>query len=376
MSAYLNDVLYQQKMFDSFDKISLLERFMYTSATIDPVKSESFPCEASCNQLRWLPTDGTDSRSETSHSATSRPVFARLERAVAEGAGRNTVGVQPALLGERGNSGDDCRRSSTALHETPPSATSRPVTSAVGNNLLSESVTDGHVESFTGVTDSYVKDSIIYPKHDDTLFWCAYIAKYEYGDYLAIGTKYKNKEIEKKQELINMIRKTPTMLKGGTRKITNVAIQEILAELMIDKKTSMQSFYAICVLYKLQVFMVDVCTNTYMNIGVEDSNDKFIVYRSESLNSVSSKSDHNMGRRQPSKDGMYSIDLYTTQSKIDKITADMLEIESGPKPIKGISSYKVDELEAMANKLGICFSDTKMKKSELYALILNKCEWV
>ena len=224
--------------------------------------------------------------------------------------------------------------------------------------------------------DSPVKDSIVYPKHDDTLFWCAYIAKYEYGDYLAIGTKYKNKEIEKKQELINMIRKTPAMLKGGTRKITNVAIQEILAELMIDKKTSMQSFYAICVLYKLQVFMVDVSTNTYMNIGVEDSNDKFIVYRSESLNSISSKSDHNMGRRQPSKDGMYSIDLDTTQSKIDKITADMLEIESGHKPIKGISSYKVDELEAMANKIGICFSDSKMKKPELYALILNKCEWV
>jgi hypothetical protein len=74
MSAYLNDVLYQKKMFDSFDKISLLERFMYTSPPIDPVKSESFPCEASCNQLRWLPTDGTDSRSETSHSATSRHV--------------------------------------------------------------------------------------------------------------------------------------------------------------------------------------------------------------------------------------------------------------------------------------------------------------
>lgn len=309
MSVYLNDMLYQKKMFDSFDKISLLERFMYTSPPIDPVKS-----------------------------------FAR----------------------------------STALPQTSPSATSRPVTSAVGNNLLSESETlvkDSPVKD-SPVKDSPVKDSIVYPKHDDTLFWCAYIAKYEYGDYSAIGTKYKNKEIEKKQELINMIRKTPAMLKGGTRKITNVAIQEILAELMIDKKTSMQSFYAICVLYKLQVFMVDVSTNTYMNIGVEDSNDKFIVYRSESLNRVSSKGDHTMGRRQPSNDGMYSIDLDTTQSKIDKITADMLEIESGPKPIKGISSYKVDELEAMANKLGICFSDSKMKKPELYALILNKCEWV
>ena len=341
MSVYLNDMLYQKKMFDSFDKISLLERFMYTSPPIDPVKS-----------------------------------FARLERAGCSPLANHIGGLCPLRaegVGERLNSVDGSRRSSTALPQTPSSATSRPVTSAVGNNLLSESETPVKDSS---VKDSPVKDSIVYPKHDDTLFWCAYIAKYEYGDYSAIGTKYKNKEIEKKQELINMIRKTPAMLKGGTRKITNVAIQEILAELMIDKKTSMQSFYAICVLYKLQVFMVDVSTNTYMNIGVEDSNDKFIVYRSESLNRVSSKADHTMGRRQPSNDGMYSIDLDTTQSKIDKITADMLEIESGPKPIKGISSYKVDELEAMANKLGICFSDSKMKKPELYALILNKCEWV
>ena len=358
MSVYLNDMLYQKKMFDSFDKISLLERFMYTSPPIDPVKSFA----------------RSTALHETSLSATSRPVTTAVGESFPDGTDSKSaafasrrqlyptsLGTDP-IRGLRWPSNDLLSESNPSLALRIPSR--QPDTRVYGCLQV------------TPVKDSPVKDSIVYPKHDDTLFWCAYIAKYEYGDYLAIGTKYKNKEIEKKQELINMIRKTPAMLKGGTRKITNVAIQEILAELMIDKKTSMQSFYAICVLYKLQVFMVDVSTNTYMNIGVEDSNDKFIVYRSESLNSISSKSDHNMGRRQPSKDGMYSIDLDTTQSKIDKITADMLEIESGHKPIKGISSYKVDELEAMANKIGICFSDSKMKKPELYALILNKCEWV
>ena len=127
----------------------------------------------------------------------------------------------------------------TSISQETSQETSQ-VTSQVTSQETSPSVNLNIKREPTQVTQTNA--NIIYPKCTDTLFWCMYIAKYGYAEYLNIGQRYKNKEIEIKQQMIDTIKKTPSILKNGPRKITNVEIQEIMAELMIDKKQHSKHF--------------------------------------------------------------------------------------------------------------------------------------
>ena len=203
--------------------------------------------------------------------------------------------------------------------------------------------------------------STILPKPTDTLFWCLYIAKYGYSDYLAIGAKYKNKEIEMKQKMIETIKKSPAILKSTSRKVTNVAIQEIMAELMIDKKTTYKTFFAQCVLNNLNMYIIDKPTTgtcrTYLKFAYcQDSNPtSYIIYKSV--------------------DGFFSIDIEEkTQEQVDAIIEPLFELEHGERPIKAISAYKVTDLETISKQLGLFVDTKKYKKQELYDEIMAKCQ--
>jgi hypothetical protein len=202
-----------------------------------------------------------------------------------------------------------------------------------------------------------IKDTI-QPKNTDTLFWCLYIAKYGYSEYLNIGQKYKNKEIELKQQMIETIKKSPTILKSTSRKVTNVAIQEIMAELMIDKKTTYQTFFAQCLLNGLNIYIIDTQSQTYLPFLNNYDSSNYIIYHSI--------------------DGFFSIDIEEkTPEQMTAITESHIELEFGERPIKSISTYKVGDLEIMVKKLGICsdIETKKYKKQELYDKILTKCQW-
>jgi len=208
-------------------------------------------------------------------------------------------------------------------------------------------------------------NNIIHPKCTDTLFWCLYIAKYGYGDYLNIGQKYKNKEIEIKQQMIEIIKKTPVKLKSGPRKITNVAVQEIMAELMIDKKTTMKTFYAMCLLNQLNMCIIDTASKTYLT---------FITNDQDCIDGEANQAIHYIIYKSVS--GFFSIDIEEkTTEQLTEITSSMVELENGDRPIKSISSYKVIDLEIMAQKLGISMDSQKIKKQDLYNEILVKCLW-
>ena len=210
-------------------------------------------------------------------------------------------------------------------------------------------------------TPSISTISTILPKPTDTLFWCLYIAKYGYSDYLAIGTKYKNKEIETKQKMIETIKKSPAILKSTSRKVTNVAIQEIMAELMIDKKTTYKTFFAQCILNNLNMYIIDKPTTgtccTYLKFAYcQDSNPtSYIIYKSV--------------------DGFFSIDIEEkTQEQINAIIEPLFELEHGERPIKTISAYKVTDLEIISKQLGLFVDTKKYKKQELYDEIMAKCQ--
>jgi hypothetical protein len=203
-------------------------------------------------------------------------------------------------------------------------------------------------------------------------------------DYISIGTKYKNKEIEIKQQMIKTIQTTPNLLKqnaseGHTYKITKVATQEIMSELMLDQKTSLQTLYAMCIINKLCVYLVDENTKTYLIYG-KDEVGKDKVEKDKVEKDKVDKDDKNRDNAGPvlitrSIDGIYHLDLNRTNEKIKNIRERFFEIEHGPKPIKSISNYKMSDLEKMTEILNITFDTEKVKKQEVYDTILNHCLW-
>jgi hypothetical protein len=196
--------------------------------------------------------------------------------------------------------------------------------------------------------------NIITPKQTDTLFWAFYIAKYGYADYMMVGNKYKNKEIEKKQEMIDTLKQTPAkLLKNEVRKISKVAIQEIMSELMMDKKTSYSAFFAMCTLNHLTVYLVNPEMKLYMKF--QGGGEEYVFYKTTD------------GRDN------YSIDLDTVPEKIRNIQDSMIQIDFGEKPLKSATAYKIDELNDMANQMGVFDNTTvseetkkRWKKAELY----------
>jgi hypothetical protein len=187
------------------------------------------------------------------------------------------------------------------------------------------------------------------PKKQDTLFWCAYVANYGEAEYWLIGNKYKNTEISEKQKVIEFIQKNKASFKAAYPKLTNVKIQEIMSELMLDKKTSLKTFMALTVFYKFHAILTH--NKTYIEFCPNLDGPTFLFNQSD--------------------DGHYSFKSLETKADVDSIKSTHILIDSDPeKPLKAASNYKMEDLKQMAETLGIQLE--KKKKTELYDTILNK----
>jgi len=194
------------------------------------------------------------------------------------------------------------------------------------------------------------------PKKQDTLFWCAYAAHHGEAEYWLIGNKYKNAEISEKQKVIEFVQKDKAAFKTAYPKLTNVKIQEIMSELMLDKKTSLQTFMALCVFYKFHAIIT--CKNTYLEFTPTLCNTDvttFLFIRSD--------------------DGHFSLKQLETKADIDSIKATHVRIESDPeKPLKAASNYKMEDLKQMVEIIGIEPGE-KWKKADYYESLLKRCSW-
>lgn len=191
------------------------------------------------------------------------------------------------------------------------------------------------------------------PKKQDSLFWCAYAAHHGESAYWIIGNKYKNTEIEEKQAMIEYIKTNSAKIRGESNpKITQVRLQEIMSNLMMNKKTDWYTFHIMCMFYNIRVYVI--FDKTFLDFNNSSSTSTFIF-------------DY-------SKDGHISIN-YENDHILEKLVK--LEYMSD-RPIKSITNYKLSELLEMADKLEIGEPETgktKPKKLDWYNAIVKKCTW-
>lgn len=205
-------------------------------------------------------------------------------------------------------------------------------------------------------TEIAVQECFFSPRKTDTLFWCAYVVHHGESEYIMIGNKYKTTEIQEKQVILDYVNKNRESMKATLKvhgyKWTNVQFQETQSELMLDKKTSWSAFHAMCMFYKINAILVQ--DNVYLEFKTSSAEPFYQFNRTqEGFISVNTTpiSDVQLGN------------IMNTKVSIDY---------SQDKLLKGISNYKIPELEEIATRLGVVPTSLKPKKSDWYEAILEK----
>jgi hypothetical protein len=203
--------------------------------------------------------------------------------------------------------------------------------------------------------------SIIYPKHKNSLFWSIYISIYGYNDYLMIGNKFTNKELEEQQKIMQYIKENNHEMKCLKMKITNSLLQQIMSDLMINNITTNHSLLnAFSVYYKSNIYILNQTNYTYLVFGNKNND-----YNSNSI----------IIQYNENKYGL------NTNIEINDIDNSYLFLENIEKPLKSVSNYKLSELKTLYikfnnfNKNKYEFEINKQKKQELYDLLSQLCTW-
>jgi hypothetical protein len=226
-------------------------------------------------------------------------------------------------------------------------------------NISNEFSQTSSISTSNKSTISNENSEIVTPKQKDTLFWCLYIAINGYNDYLEIERNYGVKELEIKKQIADFIIANASKLKNTNVKITKISIQEILSELLTSQKeTSILCLVAMTVFYNINILLVDPTKKYYLEyISNKDvENPTFILYKDTY--------------------GNYSLNQQTFDANdLEEFKSDKVCLENHLKPLKSISTYKTDDLEALSKKIGLYDESKKYKKAELYNLISETIAW-
>lgn len=198
----------------------------------------------------------------------------------------------------------------------------------------------------------------ISPNKKDSLFWCLYIISYGYSDFMQVTRNHRVRQLEVQKEVIDLIQKNKNIMKNTNMKFTNVAIQELTSDLLsITKEINYRIAMALCVLYKININLIDKEKGVYIkfvsNTDIELST--YAIYREDT--------------------NRYSVDIEPLTTDKMKNMNELICLESYLAPLKTISNYKITELMENASKLGLIDDDKKYKKKEIYDLIYNKIRW-
>ena len=190
----------------------------------------------------------------------------------------------------------------------------------------------------------------------DTLFWSIFIAHYGVREFTEIGSKYMNREMEEKMRVMEFIKKNRPRMKS--MKITAATGEEMMGDLLTNQSTSMMVLPALALFYETHIWIVSEETNTYLEYvpGTDTTDDTnyMIIYRATHNGRVSYTTETNEEPR----------------NLIEKIQQTMIRIESIERPFKGISTYKLVDLEEIARKIKVQIpAGEKWKKNDWYVAI-------
>lgn len=193
-----------------------------------------------------------------------------------------------------------------------------------------------------------VNERFFIPQEKDSLFWCYYIMKngFEKYEYPGVSSFVSEKNI--KFECIDFLRKNKHLLKN--KKIRNIK-EQVEDELANKSEITMKTFISLCVGSNLNVLYIH--KKKCFDMIVNEGQPTWVVHQ----------------RDTPKLH--YVLEMDVTSNQCINYKNNYFKWESVEKPLKAISSYKLQELRDLYTQLDLETNDMNKKtKKELYEDIL------
>jgi hypothetical protein len=198
------------------------------------------------------------------------------------------------------------------------------------------------------ITKTKPRETFFIPKEKDKLFWCFFIMKNDFIQYEMIENKNYVLEKKIKIEYVEKIRKDKQLIK--TYKFTSLTNME--NNLVNEEKINIGTFLSLCVFENINILYIK--NKTYYELLMNDNKEIFIIRELEYKK--------------------FSMEKNTVDH-VDNIKKILFQLNSIEKPIKAISSYKLQELIDICCKLGIQtinkLTNKSKNKNELYEEIIQ-----
>ena len=194
---------------------------------------------------------------------------------------------------------------------------------------------------------------IFYPEEKDSLFWSFYILCYGDENYQNLHSRNIVVEKKLKIEFIEMFRDNKAVLPRLKEKRLG-PISHIENSLLNEKSIDLKTFEALCVIKDIScVYLFDKC---YHPINIEDDENNELTH----IPLIVKKS-------YPEKYG------YLDKCSLTEIINTKYKVDNISKPLKAMTSYKLEELVVLCNKLNIQVDGNKRKKNLYEELVKTIC---
>ena len=198
-----------------------------------------------------------------------------------------------------------------------------------------------------------INDTIFVPKEQDSLFWCYYIISSGESNYEMINVR---NSLVAKQIKINYVNKI-RMNKQTIKTYKFDTITNIESNLAIDNNINIKSVMSLFAIDKINVIFIS--RKTYYELLMNDTEPIYIIKELENQSKYSKK---------------YGFEI-ANENSLEQIRTTLFKLETLDKPIKALSSYKVQDLINICNKLAIEIKhiDTgkNKTKNELYESLIQ-----
>tara|TARA_B100000902_G_scaffold343854_1_gene348807 strand:+ start:1444 stop:2133 length:690 start_codon:yes stop_codon:yes gene_type:complete len=190
---------------------------------------------------------------------------------------------------------------------------------------------------------------IFFPSEKDQLFWCFYIILNGIDRYEMIKKSIFKTEKEFKIEAVEKLRSKDDI--KAIFKINKLKKTEIENQLVNMQCIKIEALRALCILYEISIIYVRERTYSLFNHGT-------------SISAVIIEKNHK-----------YGFQIENLSKYVEQIKTNLFCIEDITKPIKGIATYTIKDLQDIATKFELPILDKtgkKFVKKLLYESILTK----
>ncbi len=199
-----------------------------------------------------------------------------------------------------------------------------------------------------------IHDKIIYPSHNDSLFWCFYITNESLENYFLLSNKLFETEKTYKINAIDKIRDNKVIIKQHKFKRTDIE-----DELANQSTITLNCFFVLSIIFNKNIFVIQ--DNLYFEL---------CLFPNEPINVIH----YNKSNEK------YGIECNVSVEDVNAYKNNKWKVESLHKPLRAFSAYKLTDLYEICEKLcieietNVSGKNKKRKKQDLYQDIIQKIE--